>query len=97
MKCSELEKNRPVVCKVWNCAHTKQTITDGSVIYVIPNRRTVCVGYMDSYHYRTDDVPYEDMIAAHDPNGPEMKFDNIRGPSVLLTAEQERKNYERND
>ena len=87
MKCSNLEKNRPVVCKVWDAAHVKQITTDASVIYVLPEKRTVCVGYMDGYHYRTDDIPFEDMIAAHDPNGPEMRFDNIRGPSVLLTAE----------
>lgn len=87
MKCSELQKDRPVVCKVWDCAHVKQTITDASVIYVLPEKRTVCVGYMDGYHYRTDDIPFEDMIAAHDPNAPEMKFDNIRGPSILLVAE----------
>lgn len=86
-KCSTLKKDRPVVCKVWDVSHTKQYFTDGSVIYVLPNRRTVCVGYMDSYHYRTDDVPYEDMVAAYDPNGEEMRFDNIVGKSVLLSAE----------
>ena len=87
MKCSELEKDRPVVCNVWDVAHVKQYPTDGTVIYVLPEKRTVCVGYMDGYRYRADDVPYEDMLAAYDKDGEMMRFENIRGPSVLLTAE----------
>ena len=86
-KCSELQKDRPVVFNIWNETFSEKRPTNGSVIYVLPERRTVCVGYMDGYHYRTDDIPFEDMIAAHDPNATEMKFDNILGPSVLLTAE----------
>ena len=87
LKCSELKKDRPVVCNVWDVAHVKKYPTDGNVIYVLPEKRTVCVGYMDGYHYRTDDVPYEDMLAAYDKDGEMMRFDNIKGPSVLLVAE----------
>ena len=42
---------------------------------------------MDGYKYLTEDIPYEDMIAAYDKDGEIMKFDNIKGPSVLLVAE----------
>ena len=87
MKCSELQKDRPVICKVWDVAHVKKYTTDGNVIYVAPEKHTVCVGYMDGYNYRTDDIPYEDMLAAYDKDGEMMKFDNIKGPSVLLVAE----------
>jgi hypothetical protein len=87
MKCSELQKNRPVVFNVADDITQKKETMDGTVIYVLPERRTVCVGFLDGYKYRTEDIPYEDMLAAYDPNGPEMKFDNIRGPSALLIAE----------
>jgi hypothetical protein len=87
MKCSELQKNRPVVFNLYSEIYGKKTPMDGSVIYVLPEKRTVCVSYMDGYHSRTDDIPYEDMLAAYDKDGEMMKFDNIRGPSVLLIAE----------
>lgn len=87
LKCSELEKNRPVVFNVVDDITKKKEPMDGSVIYVLPERRTVCVGFLEGYKYRTEDIPYEDMLAAYDKDGEMMKFDNIKGPSVLLIAE----------
>lgn len=60
---------------------------DGSVVYVMPEKRIVCVGYMDGYKYLTEDVAYKDMIASYDKDGAVMRFDNIKGPSALLVAE----------
>lgn len=87
MKCSELNKDRPVVFNLHDEIYGKKIPMDGFVIYVLPERKTVCVGYMDGYKYLTEDIPYEDMIAAYDKDGEMMKFDNIKGPSVLLVAE----------
>ena len=87
LKCSELTKDRPVVFNLHSEIYGKKVPMDGSVIYVTPNRKTVCVSYLDGYHSRTEDIPYEDMLAAYDKDGEMMKFDNIKGPSVLLVAE----------
>ena len=87
LKCSELKKDRSVVFNIYDEICGKKVPMDGSVIYVLPKKRTVCVCYLDGYHCRTDDIPYEDMLAAYDEKGEMMKFDNIKGPSVLLIAE----------
>ena len=87
LKCSELQKNRLVVFNIYDEIYKKKIPMDGSVIYVLPEKRTVCVCYLDGYHSRTEDIPYEDMLAAYNENGEMMKFDNIKGPSVLLVAE----------
>jgi hypothetical protein len=87
MKCSELTKGRPVVFNLNSDIYGKKVPMDGSVIYVLPEKRTVCVCYMDGYKSMTEDIPYEDMLATYDENGEMMKFDNIKGPSVPLVAE----------
>jgi hypothetical protein len=87
LKCSDLQKNRPVVFNLFDEIYGEKRPMDGSVIYVLPEKRTVCVSYLDGYKSLTEDVPYEDMLAAYDKDGEMMKFDNIKGPSVLLVAE----------
>lgn len=42
---------------------------------------------MEGYKYRIGNIPYKDMIAAYDENGEMMSFENIKGKSILLTAE----------
>ena len=87
MKCSELKKDRPVVFNLYNDIYGEKKPMDGTVIYVLPEKRTVCVSYLEGYKSMTADIPFEDMLAAYDKGGEMMKFDNIKGPSVLLTAE----------
>ena len=87
MKCSELTKNRPVVFNLHNEIYGEKKPIDGTVVYVLHEKRTVCVSYLDGYKSMTEDIPYEDMLAAYDKNGEMMRFDNIKGPSVLLVAE----------
>ena len=87
LKCSELQKDRPVVFNIYNEIYGKKKPEIGSVIYVLPEKRAVCVSYLDGYKSMTEDIPYEDMLAAYDKDGEFMRFDNINGPSVLLVAE----------
>lgn len=87
MKCSELQENRPVVFKVDPYYQGNKQVFDGTVLWVNKEQKTVCVIYLDGYRSRSDDIPYEDMIAAYDENGEMMQFDCITGKSVLLTAE----------
>ena len=86
-KCSELERNTQVVFKIYSDIYKEKIYEIGSVIYVLPTRRQVCVSYLEGYKSRTDNIPYEDMVACYDENGKEMSFDNIGGKSVLLLAE----------
>lgn len=88
MKCSELKPNDEVVFNVTVYAGDKEQVYDGSVIYINNDKKTVCVCYLDGYKSRTDDIPFEKMIAKADENGEEMLFGGwIRGKSVLLEAE----------
>lgn len=86
-KCSELERNTQVVFKNYSDIYKRKIYEIGSVIYVLPTRREVCVSYLEGYKARTDNITYEDIVACYDENGKEMSFDNISGKSVLLLAE----------
>ena len=86
-KCSELVRNTQVVFKIHSDIFEKKIYEIGSVIYVLPSRRQVCVSYLEGYKARTDVISYDDMVACYDENGKEMSFDNIHGKSVLLLAE----------
>lgn len=87
MKCSELKVNAQVVFKIHCDIYKRKIYEIGSVVYVLPNRREVCVCYLDGYKSQSEDIPYEDMVACYDENGEMMSFDNIKGKSVLLVAE----------
>jgi hypothetical protein len=87
MKCSELKVNAQVVFKIYSDIFKRKIYEIGSAIYVLPNRREVCVCYLDGYKSRSENIPYEDMVACYDENGEMMFFDNIKGKSVLLAAE----------
>lgn len=86
-KCSELVRNTQVVFKIYSDIHKGKIYEIGSVIYVLPTKRKVCVSYLEGHKARTDGIPYEDMVACYDKNGKEMSFDNIHGKGVLLLAE----------
>lgn len=88
MKCSDLKFNDVVVFNVTVYAGGKEEIYDGNVISVNNERKTVCVCYLEGYKSRTDNIPFEKMIAKYDENGEEMLFGGwIRGKSILLEAE----------
>ena len=87
MKCSELKVNAQVVFKIYCDIYKRKIYEIGSVVYVLPNRREVCVCYLDGYKSRSENIPYEDMVACYDENGEMMSFDNIKGKSVLLVVE----------
>ena len=87
LKCSELKENAQVVFKIYSNIFKRKIYETGSVIYVLPNRREVCMCYLDGYKSRSENIPYEDMVACYDENGEIMSFDNIKGESVLLAAE----------
>lgn len=85
--CSSLCKDEIVIFLCYNDIYNKKIPTDGNVIYVDYVRHEVCVCYLDGYKSESDFIPYEDMIAVHDPEGEQMSFDHISGPSQLLTAD----------
>ena len=87
LKCSELKVNAQVVFKIYSNIFKRKIYEIGSVVYVLPNRREVCVCYLDGYKSRSENIPYEDMVACYDENGEMMSFNNIKGKSVLLAAE----------
>lgn len=87
LKCSELKENAQVVFKIYSDIFKRKIYEIGSVIYVLPNSRKVCVCYLDGYKSRSENIPYEDMVACYDENGEMMSFNNIKGKSVLLAAE----------
>ena len=39
---------------------------------------------LEGYRDRDDAVPFADMLAKYDPEGEEMRFGHIHGPSVKL-------------
>lgn len=86
LKCSELEHGREIVFKVDPYHKGNKELFTGHVIYV--NNKTVCVSYLEGYKSRTDDIPFEDCVAAYDKDGEMMSFGDpccIRGNSVLLS------------
>lgn len=89
MKCSDLQPNDEVVFNVKVYAgDEKEDTYDGTVLFVNKKMRTVTVCYLEGYKSRTDDIPFEKMLAKADENGEEMLFGGwIRGNSVLLEAE----------
>lgn len=87
MKCSELTKDSQVVFKVDPYYQGNKQTFYGTVLWVNKDKRTVCVSYLEGYKYRSDDIPFEDMIAVYDESGEVMNFGGIKGPSILLIAE----------
>ena len=83
--CTSLKKDEQVVFLCHSTIYDKKVPEIGNVIYVLPEKKTVCVCYLEGYKSRTEDVPYEDMLAVYDKDGEEMYFDNIHGPSRKLS------------
>lgn len=86
-RCSDIKPNESVVFLSYSEIFKKNIPTDGIVVFNRPERKTICVSYLEGYKDITAYVSYEDMIAVYDENGVDMKFENISGKSIMLTAE----------
>ena len=85
INCSDLNPNDIVVFYVDVYHEGKKSVYDGNVISINKHNKTVSVVYLEGYHSRNDDIPFEDMLAKADENGLEMLFGGwIRGRSALL-------------
>lgn len=82
--CGSLKAGESVVFKLYSDIYNKKIPMDGTVIYVNTDRKVVWVSYLEGYKDRSDAIPFEDMLAVHNPNGPMMHFDNIYGKSDIL-------------
>lgn len=86
-KCTSLKPNEEVVFNLMSDIYKRKIPMVGSVIVVRDDTKKVCVSYLEGYKDRHESIPFEDMIAVHNPNGDMMKFDNISGRSDLLLPE----------
>lgn len=83
-ECGSLKENEQVVFNRY-CNIFKDKVPEtGSVVSVNLNNNTVCVSWLEGYKDRKDDVPFEDMLAVHNPEGEMMRFKNISGNSDKL-------------
>ena len=80
MKCSELKPGDQVVYKLHEGG--REDYGDGTVVLITPG--FVHASRLEGYRDRDDAVPFADMLAKYDPEGEEMRFGHIHGPSVKL-------------
>ncbi len=85
--CTSLQNGEQVVFNIFSDIYKRKVPETGSVKFVDAARKTVCVSWLEGYKDRNDDIPFEDMLAVHNPNAPVMKFENISGKSDLLIPE----------
>ena len=85
--CSSLKSGEPVVANIYSYILHRKTPMDGTVVFVFPDRKEVCVSWMEGYKERYNNISFPDMLAAYDSDGEMMHFENIYGKSVLLMPE----------
>lgn len=85
--CSDLPDGVEVIFMVHSDIHKRKIPETGTVLWIDQDEKTVAVAWLDGYKSRTEDIPYEDMLAMYDKNGTEMSFEHIHGPSITLIAE----------
>ena len=85
--CSSLPGGVEVTFMVYSDILKRKVPETGTVLWVNQDEKTVAVAWLDGYKSRTEDIPYEDMLAMYDKNGTEMSFEHIHGPSIKLVAE----------
>lgn len=56
----------------------------GNVIYVDEKRKVVAVSYLEGYKSRSDEFPFDKVVARYKRDGDHMYFGVIHGPSDLL-------------
>lgn len=84
--CSALQADAEVVFMAYSAIHKRKVPEVGTVSWVDEDEKTIAVVWLDGYKSRTEDVPYEDMLAVYDKTGTEMSFGCFRGPSAKLIA-----------
>lgn len=60
------------------------SVEDGHVVYV--SKTHVAVSWLEGYRSRNDDVPFEEVLAIHNPRAPEHSCGNFRGKGFLTQA-----------
>lgn len=86
MRCSELNFGLAVVFKTYSDILKRKYYEVGTVLHVDMDRGKVWVSWLDGYKDRRKPIPFKDMVAAYNENGEYMKFENVSGNSILLTA-----------
>ena len=84
--CSALQVDAEVVFMVYSAIHKRKVPEAGTVLWVDEDEKTIAVVWLDGYKSRTEDIPYEDMLAVYDKTGTEMSFGCFRGLSAKLIA-----------
>ena len=84
--CSALLADAEVVFMAYSAIHKRKVPEAGTVLWVDEDEKTLAVVWLDGYKSRTEDIPYEDMLAVYDKTGTEMSFGCFRGPSAKLIA-----------
>lgn len=79
-KCSELKPGDQVVYVLRE--NGRDEYWDGTVVLVTGT--TVHASRLEGYRGRDDAVPFSDLRAKYDPDGEEMRFGHIHGPSDRL-------------
>lgn len=82
--CTSLKEYEPVVFLVYSDIYKRKVPTEGNVLYVDEQLKTVCVSWLEGYKDRKEDVPFSDMLAVYNPKGILMHFENIFGQSDVL-------------
>jgi hypothetical protein len=84
---SKLKEGEHVVCRV-PIYNFNNEIREWSCNFIAnyQERKMIAVCYLDGYRSESAYVPYQDVLAVYDKDGPVMKFDGgcLYGPSALL-------------
>jgi hypothetical protein len=89
MKHADLKPNDLVIFKYFCDILGREDFQDGHVVYVDDKNKRVCVNYLEGHKSRSDDLPYERVVARFNPNGEHRVFGVLSGNSDLLVIECE--------
>lgn len=87
IKCSELPKDSKVLFRVDPYYQGNKSIYQGFAIIIYDHMPKICVSYLEGYKSRVDDIPYEDMIAVYDKDGPKQDIEGWKGNGYYLIPE----------
>jgi DNA helicase TIP49 (TBP-interacting protein) len=85
--CSSLLAGETVIFKIYNDIFKRKICETGDVLYVNKKNGTVAISWLRGYRSEADDIPFEDMVAVHNPNGEVMTCEVFTGKSDILTAD----------
>lgn len=84
MKAKDLKDGDIVIFKQYSSILDKEDYQDGSVISVDVENKEVSVVWLEGLVSRTDDIPFEKLVAKFDESGEMMTFGVLSGTSVLI-------------